>query len=254
MADWNPEKYLLFQKQRTQPAIDLAMRISGLRPAVIADIGCGPGNSTAVLRSVFPGAETVLGLDYSVQMIEKARQLHPGLRFEVCPAEGITGSYDLLFSNACLQWVPGHRTLLPQLMSHLREGGVLAVQMPANQEEPLYRVIREVAADSRWGFSGRVTETNGLLPPDAYFDILSGCQVRFEMWETVYYHVLPSHAHLLQWVRETRLRPYLAVLGEAEKDAFEQEILTRAKPFYPLTGSGEVVFRFKRFFFTAYRA
>ena len=126
--------------------------------------------------------------------------------------------------------------------------------MPANQEEPLYRVIREVAADSQWGFSGRVTETNGLLPPDAYFDILSGCQARFEMWETVYYHVLPSHAHLLQWVRETRLRPYLAVLGEAEKAAFEQEILTRAKPFYPLTGSGEVVFRFKRFFFTAYRA
>ncbi|RKJ76964.1 methyltransferase domain-containing protein [Butyricicoccus sp. 1XD8-22] len=254
MAYWNPEKYLLFQKQRTQPAIDLAMRISGLKPAVIADIGCGPGNSTAVLRSVFPEAETVLGLDYSVQMIDKARQLHPELRFEVCPAEEITGSYDLLFSNACLQWVPGHRTLLPQLMSHLREGGVLAVQMPANQEEPLYRVIREVAADSRWGFSGRVTETNGLLPPDAYFDILSGCQARFEMWETVYYHVLPSHAHLLQWVRETRLRPYLAVLGEAEKAAFEQEILTRAKPFYPLTGSGEVVFRFKRFFFTAYRA
>ncbi len=48
MADWNPEKYLLFQKQRTQPAIELAMRISGLRPAIIADIGCGAGNSAAV--------------------------------------------------------------------------------------------------------------------------------------------------------------------------------------------------------------
>lgn len=248
MSDWNPEKYLLFKNQRTQPALDLANRVRSCQAKTVVDIGCGPGNSTAVLKDVFPHAK-ILGIDNSANMISKAKAQHSGLDFQVCSAEDLTGSYDLLFSNACLQWIPNHETLIPQLMGKLTEHGVLTVQMPMNWNEPLFRIIKAVAAKPKWDFKNVCFERNDTLSPEAYFDILSACSGSFEIWETVYYHAMPSHEHLIEWVRGTRLRPYLDVLNEEQKVEFEQEILSMVRDAYPFTASGEVVLEFRRFFF-----
>lgn len=248
MSDWNPEKYLLFKNQRTQPALDLANRVRSCQAKTVVDIGCGPGNSTAVLKDVFPHAK-ILGIDNSANMISKAKAQHSGLDFQVCSAEDLTGSYDLLFSNACLQWIPNHETLIPQLMGKLTEHGVLTVQMPMNWNEPLFRIIKAVAAKPKWDFKNVCFERNDTLSPEAYFDILSACSGSFEIWETVYYHAMPSHEHLIEWVRGTRLRPYLDVLNEEQKVEFEQEILSMVRDAYPFTASGEGVLKFRRFFF-----
>ncbi len=170
MSDWNPEKYLLFQRQRTQPAIDLANRVRDCAPNTIVDIGCGPGNSTAVLRKVFPEAE-ILGIDNSPSMIDRAKAKHSDLNFSLCSAVDLDGAYDLLFSNACLQWIPNHRELIPQLMEKLTDQGMLAVQMPMNRGEPLYQIIRAVATESKWDFQKVYFETNDTLAPEEYFDI-----------------------------------------------------------------------------------
>ena len=250
MSEWNPEKYLLFKKQRTQPSIDLAKRVQEFDPHTIVDIGCGPGNSTSVLKTVFPDAD-ILGIDSSEAMIAKAEKEHPDLAFQLCSAEHLTDHYDLLFSNACLQWIPDHETLIPDLMKKLTKNGVLAVQIPMNGDEPLYQIIREVAAEETWNFANVQLETNETLTPKEYFDILSKCSGSFELWETVYYHAMPSHEHLIEWVRSTRLRPYLNVLSDADKVLFEQEILDKVKAAYPFTESGEVILKFRRFFFIA---
>lgn len=252
MSDWNPEKYLLFKKQRTQPAIDLVNRVRNCGAQTIVDIGCGPGNSTAVLRSVFPQAR-IRGIDTSESMIKKAQEKYADMDFAICTAQNLKGNYDLLFSNACLQWIPDHETLIPALMQQLTANGVLAVQMPMNQQEPLFQIIKAVAASSKWNFESVYFEKNDTLAPQAYFDILSSCSSGFEIWETVYYHAMPSHEHLIEWVRGTRLRPYLDVLSEKQKVAFESEILGQVKSAYPFTASGEVVLKFRRFFFVAYK-
>lgn len=252
MSDWNPEKYLRFKAQRTQPAIDLANRVRDCGAKTIVDIGCGPGNSTAVLRSVFPHAQ-ILGIDTSENMIATAREKHADIKFSVCSAEELCGSYDLLFSNACLQWIPKHEALIPRLMQRLTANGVLAVQMPMNQDEPLFRSIKEVAADPAWQFENVCFEKNDTLSPQEYFDILSSCASSFDMWETVYYHAMLSHEHLLEWVRGTRLRPYLDVLDAGQKTAFEDAILHKVKNAYPFTASGEVILKFRRFFFVAHK-
>lgn len=130
-------------------------------------------------------------------MIEKARALYPDLRFVQGNARTHNGRYNVLFSNVCLQWVPDHRALLPHLMRcNLNEGGVLAVQMPMNGEEPLFRIIRETADNPRWGVGDAANEVNDTLSPDAYFDILSGCASALQIWETTYYHVLAGHEAL----------------------------------------------------------
>lgn len=252
MSDWSPEKYLKFKKQRTQPAIDLANRVRDRNSETIVDIGCGPGNSTAVLKAVFPNAN-ILGIDSSDSMIQKAKQEHSDIEFAVCSAENLCGSYDLLFSNACLQWIPDHKELIPMLMDKLNDRGTLAVQMPMNLDEPLFRIISQVSAAPKWSsvFKDVYFEKNDTLSPQEYYDILSDCSLSFEIWETVYYHAMPSHEQLIEWVRGTRLRPYLDVLDDKNKAEFENDILLKVKDAYPVTASGEVILRFRRFFFTA---
>lgn len=254
MKDWNPELYLKFEKQRTQPSHDLAARLRKYQPQTVVDIGCGPGNSTAVLYGIFPHAR-IIGIDNSAAMVEKAKSKHTQLEFELCSAQDLSGEYDILFSNACLQWIPSHETLIPKLMGNLEKGGVLAVQMPMNQNEALYRIIRETAQSGKWReiFEGTYFERSDVLPPEEYHRILCGCASDFDIWEEVYYHEMPDHAALLDWVRSTRLRPHLDVLSEDQKAEFEGEILSHAKEVYPLTARGSVILRFRRFFFTATR-
>lgn len=251
MSDWNSGQYLKFKKQRTQPAIDLANRVRQYAPKAIVDIGCGPGNSTAVLRAVFPKA-ALLGIDNSPNMIEQAKRSHPDLVFSLCDVSALTGQYDLIFSNACFQWVADHHKLLPALMEKLPKGGVLAVQMPYNDDEPLYKLIAQVVKEPRWGLNGVKMPVNRTLEPGAYYDILSRCAGEFELWETKYYHTLPDHAALLEWVKGTRLRPYLDAMDPETGQAFEEEILRRVKEVYPVLG-GMVVFGFRRLFFVAVR-
>ena len=71
MSDWNAARYLRFGDERTRPCRDLAGRIDLVDPRRIIDLGCGPGNSTAVLAAKWPEAR-VIGLDNSPDMLAKA--------------------------------------------------------------------------------------------------------------------------------------------------------------------------------------
>ena len=133
--NWNSEQYLKFKNERTQPAIDLANRISVQNPKKILDIGCGPGNSTEVLRRKYPDAY-ILGVDKSEEMIKTAKEKYPNLDFQICDAGAelskLDHDFDIVFSNACIQWVPNHPQLLREMLGLLNENGVLAVQIPMN--------------------------------------------------------------------------------------------------------------------------
>lgn len=253
MTSWNSEQYLKFQRQRTLPAIDLAKRIPLEHPSSVLDIGCGPGNSTSVVRERFPKAR-VLGVDSSENMLQKARESYPELSFQLCDITtdlDRLGTYDVIFSNACLQWVPDHGRLIPSLLGRLNENGVLAVQIPMNGREPLLQIMDEVVAQPRWGLSSIPIKANGALTPEAYFDLLSCHAGSFDLWETVYYHSMPSVEAMVEWIKGTRLRPYLNALDQAGAESLEREIARRAASVYPTRANGEILFKFRRFFFIA---
>ncbi len=249
MSDWNSIQYLKFKNERTQPAKDLAMRISN-NPKTVVDIGCGPGNSTKVLRDFFPNAD-IIGIDNSPNMIKKAKAEYSNIDFRLCDALSLKGRYDLLFSNACLQWLPNHDMIIPFLIDKLNDGGILAVQVPMNNDEPLFHLIQEVAAEPRWSLSDIQLQPNETLTPLEYYNILSNCSSVFDMWEVKYYHTIPDHKALIDWVKSTRLRPYLDFLEKDKAAAFEEEIVNRSKKIYPIMDNGNVVLCFRRFFFTA---
>jgi trans-aconitate 2-methyltransferase len=257
MTTWNPDLYLKYADERTRPSYDLVARIDLPNPARIVDIGCGPGNSTQVLRQAWPHAD-ILGLDSSPQMIDKARAAYPDERWTVADAAAwaTVQRYDLVFSNAALQWMPDHDALIPALFERVAPGGALAVQVPFNRESPLQQAIAEVADRPRWRQATAGCEARlSYLPAGYYYDRLAPMAARLDLWQTVYYHVLAGHQDMIDWSSSTSMRPYLERLADdAESEAFRREVRETCAPQYPTQADGKVLFPFKRTFFIAYKA
>lgn len=259
MPQWDAGQYLLFEKQRTRPACDLAARLAHLDAGRVLDVGCGPGNSTRVLAQTFPAAR-ITGIDSSPEMVAAATAmaqkagLAAQMAFEVLDVTGdlaaLGGQWDVVFSNACIQWVPNHQVLLPKLLGLLRGGGVLAVQTPLSNKQPIHAAVQVLAGQPRWAKWFPQPRWSHNLPPQ-YFDLLSGAAASFELWETDYFHDMPSHEAILEWYKGTGLRPFLQALPEEERPAFEAEVLAAVRRDYPAQKNGRVIFCFPRLFFTA---
>jgi trans-aconitate 2-methyltransferase len=254
MSAWNPELYLRFKSERTQPSIDLVSRIGLDAPASIVDLGCGPGNSTAILAGRWPDSD-ILGLDYSEEMIAKARSDNPGMKWRVGEVSKLEGEYDLVFSNATLQWIPDHEALIPFLFSHVRDGGAFASQIPMFKTMELNKAIESVAARRRWRTATRgCAELFTYQGPDFYYRTLVGLSYKIDLWTTTYYHVLESLQALVDFCRSTGLKPYIERLAsDADRVDFETELVTELSSRYAIQSDGKLLFPFERQFFVAYK-
>jgi trans-aconitate 2-methyltransferase len=252
MSPWNPDLYLKFEQERTQPIHDLVSRIHADDPKAVVDLGCGPGNSTRVLRDRWPSAD-LLGVDNSTEMIEKARETFPQEQWLLADIRTWRPEqrYDVIFSGATLQWLPDHRKLMPRLFSYVGDGGVFAVQLPANRESPLHQALLEISRGPEWRtFVAGCEELIVYQTPEFYYDVLSALSSNVQMWTTTYYHVLTDHRELLEWYSSTGLRPYLERLpDESRRDAFQREILKACAESYPEQDDGRILYPFQRFFF-----
>lgn len=259
MAAWNSTQYLKFEKERNQPCVDLVQRISVAAPASIVDLGCGPGNSTQILRARWPAAQ-VTGVDSSEEMLATARRSHPSAEWSRADIrEWVpTGSTAVVFSNAALQWLPDHRTLVPRLWSHVAPGGALAFQVPARTSPRAAWVEAFHAARATLGPSDGPEENvneSHVLRLEEYYDLLAsaGAQ-RVDLWDTEYDHVLAGPDSVVEWTRGTALRPFLAGLaGEPERERFLSAYRREIERQYPTRTGGSVVFPFLRRFVVAYR-
>ncbi|MCB1377560.1 MAG: trans-aconitate 2-methyltransferase [Alphaproteobacteria bacterium] len=257
MTDWNPDHYLKFADERTRPARDLLAQVPLAAPDRIYDLGCGPGNSTALLVARY-GRAHVTGIDNSAAMLEKARSACPAAHF----AHGDLTSWtppeapDLLFSNATFQWVPDHVSVLERLLRGLRAGAVLAVQMPDNLQEPSHRLMSEVAGQGPWTekLAGAPAARDMLPTPSAYYARLRPLSVRIEIWHTIYNHPLAGPRGIVDWLASTGLRPFLAPLDDAGQAEFLKAYEAELAKAYPVNPDGTVLLRFPRLFLVAVRA
>jgi len=253
---WNPALYLKFQQERTQPSIDLVRRIEVKKPASILDVGCGPGNSTAVLAERWPQSR-ITGLDNSAEMIGKARTDFPDRDWVVSDARDLPDwrRYDIVYSNAAIQWIPDHETLVPRLLALVNPGGALAVQVPLYHGMPVRRVISEVAQENRWRAVTEGADSQMVFhDPPFYYDLVAPNSDRVSLWQTSYFHEMESHSMIVEMIRSTGMRPFLERLkSDGEREQFAALVLDGIKREYPRQANGRVLFEFRRFFFVAYR-
>lgn len=261
---WDPAQYLRFADERTRPAVELLARVPNDAPSSVYDLGCGPGNTTRLLRARWPDA-VLTGVDSSAEMLDRAAR-------EVADAEWVRADLahwrpdrpaDVLFSNATFQWLDDHERLFPALMDALAPGGALAVQMPRNFNAPSHTAIAEVVRGGPWRtrlepllrtalgpFSVR---TSPVHPPAWYYGLLASRAASVDVWETEYLHMLRGEDPVKEWTKGTALRPFLEALEGEEARAFEERYAAVLREAYPRRPNGTTLFPFRRLFIVAVR-
>ena len=254
MKDWDADLYRRFEKQRTQAAKDLINNLELSKPERVLDVGCGPGNSAASLARAFTDAQ-ITGIDTSPAMLSQARLRLASAKFLLRDANDSLedlGTFDLVFSNAVFQWLPGHPQLIRKLFGMVRQGGALAVQIPDVRSMAIQRAKSE-ALD----MPGLRERFSGFFPfnmndAEYYYSILSPLSSEFYLWETNYLHVLENHEAIVEWYSSAGFRPYHDKLSASETESFNERVLEAVKKHYTPLCDGRVMFPFKRLFFIAY--
>lgn len=254
MPDWDPNLYLKFSDQRARPASDLIAQIKLDDLRRIIDLGCGTGNSTEQLHARWPSTE-LTGLDSSENMILQARQNHPDWKWIQSTIENWNpaGTYNLVFSNAALHWVPNHGEIFARLLNAVTPGGVLAVQMPNNFQAPAHLAMKKAATDPRWASALRRAAENIFIQPAAfYYNALRKEANILNIWETEYLQIMDGPRAVLDWMRSTAMRPYLSRLAnDAQRSEFEQLCLAEYEELFPADDQGKSLFPYKRMFIVA---
>lgn len=254
---WSARQYSSFEAERTRPVRDLLSAIAMAKVERAVDLGCGPGNSTEVLAARFPDA-AVTGLDNSPDMIAAAKTRLPGLRFELTDIAtwDDPGRFDVILSNAALQWVGDHAALMPRLAGKLAKGGSLAVQMPDNLDEPAHRLMRQIAASGPWSvkLANAAAARAPRLPAEWYYALLKPHAAAVDVWRTTYHHVLTGGTDaVVEWFKGSGLRPFLTPLDAEEAKGFLAAYRTALLDAYPPLADGSVLLPFPRLFFVATR-
>lgn len=252
---WDPKTYMKFGAERTRPAAELLARIEADAPSRIADLGCGPGNSTALLAARWPDA-SLDAIDNSPEMLTEARAADIPANFIAADVSSWDprAKYDVIYSNATLQWVPDHAALLPRLMNFVAPGGWFAFQVPRNFNEPCHTLIREIVDCGPWSAKLKnVRDWWNVREPEDYFGILEAVSTRIDIWETRYVQVLEGEDAVFNWMSGTGLRPFANALEGAEREAFLNAYKSRLREHYALRASGKVLYPFQRLFAVARR-
>ncbi|HUC65593.1 MAG TPA: methyltransferase domain-containing protein [Stellaceae bacterium] len=254
---WDPTLYLKFGDERLRPGFELLARIGELPPGPLVELGCGTGVHARAIAARWP-ERRLTAIDRSREMLAKAAAEPSPIRW----LEADIASWSapepaaLIFSNATLQWLGGHAQLFPHLMRQLAPGGVLAVQMPRNFDQPSHALMRETAREGSWSAKlvpvvggATVLREEPVAPPEWYYDLLAPqAPDGLDLWETDYLHVLAGEDPVLQWVSATALRPVIEALDGSERADFLAAYGAKLRQAYPRRADGKTLLPFRRLF------
>lgn len=250
---WNPQVYNKFKEERYAPFFDLQSLVKVKPNLKVIDLGCGTGELTAKLAAQLPDA-TVLGIDSSAEMLEDAKAYSGGnLSFEhIGITEKISQEekYDLIFSNAALQWLDDHNTLMENIIKRINPGGQLLVQVPASHKLFTHVSLNEIASTAPFNI-----HLKGYVRKQPVLDIDEYAQIMFDhgfkelvVYEKIYPHILKDEQAVFDWVSGTALLRFLERLPEELKEDFIQAFRQKLQEKY---NSSPVFYPFKRIIMSA---
>ncbi|MGD9893829.1 MAG: methyltransferase domain-containing protein [Dehalococcoidia bacterium] len=249
---WNPAQYGRFQSERSRPFFDLLGLVRARPDMRVADLGCGGGELTREMHRTLAARETI-GVDSSAAMLAgAAAPAEDGLRFEqadlreFAARDAMREAFDLVLSNATLQWIPEQAEVIERLTAMLTAEGQLALQVPSNEDHPSHAVAREVAGEApfREALGGHVRRFSNLTP-EGYAVLLERLGFREQHVRLqVYVHHLPSREGVVEWVRGTLLTDYEKRLSPELFAAFVERYRERLLP--QLDDRQPFIYPFKR--------
>lgn len=250
---WDPALFETLDLYRRRPTGDLVSALPPLDPASVVELGCGGGQLSRILATLWPDAE-VTGVDSSASMLRWAAGTPSRVRYVEAdlvswrPPWG-TG---LLISNGGLHRVGDHPRLFPELLERLAPGGVLAATMPRSEEGPPHRLLIETAREEPW--AARLADAVRPMTAHStteYYDWLSPLASHVDIWETEYLMVLGGDFPFLQWMRGAALGPVMDRLEGADIERFLAAYRHRMEQAYPQHPDGNTLIPMKRLFIVA---
>lgn len=152
---WNnvPGQYSNAIRSQASIGEDLLETIVFRETDRVLDAGCGVGNLTLEIARRVPRG-SVTGMDVSRSRVEECielfqkEQINNG-SFYVAKIEEITDTeqYDIVFTNAVLQWISSMDTAAANFYRALCSGGMLAMQFPLlNDRHPMMKFPKRAIA------------------------------------------------------------------------------------------------------------
>lgn len=180
------EGYRRHSLPQLRSGLELIKRMDLRGDEHLLDIGCGDGKITVLLSMLLlsmllPGGQ-VLGIDASEEMISFARKRYPedrypNLSWRVMDAARLSfeNDFDVVFSNACLHWIPDHLPVLSGIRRSLRSGGMVYLQMQGKGELGkleyilMELILMELIQSEKWpGYFSRWSASFGFHDPREY--------------------------------------------------------------------------------------
>lgn len=250
---WNPEVYDQFKEERSAPFFDLLKLVESRTGISVIDLGCGTGELTSKLLDYLEDSK-VLGIDSSEEMLEKAAQFKTSrLTFEKRSIEEqlhLGDTYDLIISNAAIQWCSNHKELFPRIISKIKKGGQLAVQIPSNHEYVVHQLLRKIADTEPYknAYNGWAREYTVLTIEDYARILFENKGIEITVYEKVFPHVLEDANAVFVWASGTAMLPYIEMLPDEMKEKFKNDYKQQLQNIFP---ESPVFYPFKRTFISA---
>ncbi|PBJ06826.1 methyltransferase domain-containing protein [Flavobacterium sp. ACN6] len=243
---WDPKKYNEFKEERSKPFEDLTSHIVDQPNLKVLDLGCGTGELTKKLSEKLNNP-TVLGIDNSAEMLPKA-PLGENLKFEertILDQLNTDKKWDLIFSNAALQWIDDHNELFPKIISCINPGGQLAVQMPQQNENILNKILLNLVQEEPFSsYLKNWTRPSPVLTLDEYAKILfENGGKNLNIYEKVYPLISNSKNDFFDFISGSALTVYQERLKENEFEELSNELKKRINAYFPVVPS---IYAFRR--------
>jgi len=249
---WDPAKYNEFKTERYKPFFDLASHVKDKPKLKVLDLGCGTGELTKFLADKLT-TPTVLGIDSSPDMLANVPEQNNLLFKQRSIEEQLKNdeTWDLIFSNAALQWVDDHKNLFPQIISKLNTGGQLAVQMPSQTENLLNNILLDLVQEEPYiSALGKWKRASPVLSIDEYANLLfENGGKDLAIYQKMYPIIAKSHDELYGFISGSALVPYMERLPSSLQKQFSTEFKQRIKLNFP---NLPAIYAFKRLIIYAF--
>ncbi|MDX6188680.1 methyltransferase domain-containing protein [Flavobacterium sp. Fl-318] len=243
---WDPNKYNEFKEDRYKPFGDLTSHIVDKPNLKVIDLGCGTGELTQKLSNQLTDP-VVLGIDSSAEMLAKApHQENIQFRqFSISEQLEQETKWDLIFSNAALQWVDHHEELFTKIISRIKSGGQLVIQMPQQTENVLNKILLDLVQEEPYAsYLNHWTRPSPVLTLDQYAKILfdNGGQ-NLVLYQKVYPLISTQQDSFFDFISGSALTVYQERLKDQEFQELSNEFKKRINLYFPAVPS---IYAFKR--------
>lgn len=256
-SNWDPSLYLTFGDIRTRAAADLLARVPLHAPARVVDLGCGPGNSTALLRARYGDAD-IVGVDSSADMLADAARSGIHARWQQGNFDDWApdAAPDLIYANAAFQWSADPIALVTRLFALLPPSGVLAFQVPQNFDQASHVEVRAAVDDGPWAARARQAKQYdpGFAKGSDYARALMPAGAALDIWTSEYMHIIDGPDPVFRFMSGTGLRPFVQALDGDEREGFQDAARQRLARAYRPEPDGRTLFPFRRLFVIAQKA